>query len=197
VRSFTYERVADPRTTCAAAAHPDSMLIRGGTNLIDLTRLEIERPAHLVDVSRPPLTAIEKLPQGQLGIGASARNSEVAANPIVRTRYPATSTPYLSTGSMTKPTPSALRGLASSASADRPPPLRTRCSTPPAYGFANFPSRWRSYCRRCRTCWERYEMNYRPHTKLAPIARVMTNWIAAVDSNLVQRVNTALNENPC
>jgi xanthine dehydrogenase YagS FAD-binding subunit len=51
-------------------------------------RLEIERPAHLVDVSRLPLTAIEELPQGHLRIGASARNSDVAANPIVRTRYP-------------------------------------------------------------------------------------------------------------
>jgi hypothetical protein len=40
-------------------------------------------------------------------------------------------------------------------------------------------------------------MNYCPHTKFAPIARVMTNWIAASDSSLVQRVNTALNENPC
>jgi xanthine dehydrogenase YagS FAD-binding subunit len=72
----------------AAAARPDSKFISGGTNLIDLMRLEIERPAHLVDVSRLPLTAIEELPQGQLRIGASARNSDVAANPIVRTRYP-------------------------------------------------------------------------------------------------------------
>lgn len=89
MRSFTYERVLDPKAACAAAAaRPDSKFIGGGTNLIDLMRLEIERPAHLVDVSRLPLTAIEELPQGQLRIGASARNSDVAANPIVRTRYP-------------------------------------------------------------------------------------------------------------
>jgi xanthine dehydrogenase YagS FAD-binding subunit len=89
VRSFTYERVTDPRTACAAAAtHPGSKFICGGTNLIDLMRLEIERPAHLVDVSRLPLAAIEELPEGQLRIGASARNSDVAANPIVRSRYP-------------------------------------------------------------------------------------------------------------
>jgi xanthine dehydrogenase YagS FAD-binding subunit len=89
VRAFTYERVTDPRTACtAAAARPDSKFICGGTNLIDLMRLEIERPAHLIDVSRLPLTTIEELPQGQLRIGASARNSDVAANPIVRTRYP-------------------------------------------------------------------------------------------------------------
>jgi xanthine dehydrogenase YagS FAD-binding subunit len=89
VRSFTYERVTDPRAACAAAAaRPDSRFIGGGTNLIDLMRLEIERPAHLVDVSRLPLTAIEELPQGQLRIGASARNSDTAANPLVRSRYP-------------------------------------------------------------------------------------------------------------
>lgn len=89
MRSFTYERVIDPSTACAAAAaRPDSKFISGGTNLIDLMRLEIERPAHLVDISRLPLTAIEELPQGQLRIGASARNSDVAANPIVRSRYP-------------------------------------------------------------------------------------------------------------
>ena len=89
MRSFTYERATNPNTACAAAAaRPDSKFISGGTNLIDLMRLEIERPAHLVDVSRLPLTAIEELPQGQLHIGASARNSDVAANPIVRSRYP-------------------------------------------------------------------------------------------------------------
>jgi xanthine dehydrogenase YagS FAD-binding subunit len=89
VRSFTYERVTDTRTACAAAAtRPDSKFICGGTNLIDLMRLEIERPAHLIDISRLPLTAIEELPEGQLRIGASARNSDVAANPLVRTCYP-------------------------------------------------------------------------------------------------------------
>ncbi|HUD26893.1 MAG TPA: FAD binding domain-containing protein, partial [Burkholderiaceae bacterium] len=71
MRSFTYERVLDPGTACAAAAtRPDSKFICGGTNLIDLMRLEIERPAHLIDISRLPLTAIEELPQGQLRIGA-------------------------------------------------------------------------------------------------------------------------------
>jgi xanthine dehydrogenase YagS FAD-binding subunit len=89
VRSFTYERMTDPRTACAAAAtRPNSKFICGGTNLIDLMRLEIERPAHLIDISRLPLTEIEELPQGQLRIGASARNSDVAANPLVRNRYP-------------------------------------------------------------------------------------------------------------
>jgi xanthine dehydrogenase YagS FAD-binding subunit len=89
VRSFTYERVTDPDAACVAmAAHPDSKFISGGTNLIDLMRLEIERPPHLIDVSRLPLTAIEEFPDGHLRIGASARNADVAAHPVVRSRYP-------------------------------------------------------------------------------------------------------------
>lgn len=89
MRSFTYERVTDPDAACAAmAAHPDSKFISGGTNLIDLMRLEIERPPHLIDVSRLPLTAIEEFPDGHLRIGASARNADVAAHPVVRSRYP-------------------------------------------------------------------------------------------------------------
>lgn len=89
MRSFTYERVTDPDAACAAmAAHPDSKFISGGTNLIDLMRLEIERPPHLIDVSRLPLTAIEEFPEGHLRIGASARNADVAAHPVVRSRYP-------------------------------------------------------------------------------------------------------------
>jgi xanthine dehydrogenase YagS FAD-binding subunit len=89
VRAFTYQRVTDPAAACAAAAaRPDSKFICGGTNLIDLMRSEVERPSHLVDISRLPLTGIEQLPQGQVRIGASARNSDVAANPFVRKRYP-------------------------------------------------------------------------------------------------------------
>ena len=89
MRSFTYERVTDPDAACVAmAAHPDSKFISGGTNLIDLMRLEIERPPHLIDVSRLPLTAIEEFPDGHLRIGASARNADVAAHPVVRSRYP-------------------------------------------------------------------------------------------------------------
>jgi xanthine dehydrogenase YagS FAD-binding subunit len=62
--------------------------ISGGTNLLDLMKLEIERPTHLVDISRLPLKDFEELPDGGLRIGAQAANSDVAADARVRTHYP-------------------------------------------------------------------------------------------------------------
>jgi xanthine dehydrogenase YagS FAD-binding subunit len=67
---------------------PGAKFISGGTNLLDLMKLEIERPTHLVDISRLPLQGIDELPDGGLRIGAQARNSDVAADRRVRTRYP-------------------------------------------------------------------------------------------------------------
>jgi xanthine dehydrogenase YagS FAD-binding subunit len=63
--------------------------ISGGTNLLDLMKLEIEQPAHLVDISRLPFKQVEDLPDGGIRIGAQAANSEVAADLRVRARYPA------------------------------------------------------------------------------------------------------------
>jgi xanthine dehydrogenase YagS FAD-binding subunit len=88
MRPFTYERAADSGAAIAAAARTGAKYISGGTNLLDLMKLEIERPSHLVDISRLPLNAIEELSDGSLRIGAQASNSEVAANRLVRTRYP-------------------------------------------------------------------------------------------------------------
>jgi xanthine dehydrogenase YagS FAD-binding subunit len=85
---FSYERVADPDAAIAAVSKAGAKFISGGTNLIDLMRLEIERPAHLVDISRLPLAAIEELPDGGLRIGAQAANSDTAADARVRARYP-------------------------------------------------------------------------------------------------------------
>jgi xanthine dehydrogenase YagS FAD-binding subunit len=62
--------------------------ISGGTNLLDLMKLEIEQPTHLVDISRLPLKQVEDLPDGGIRIGAQATNSDVAADPRVRARYP-------------------------------------------------------------------------------------------------------------
>jgi len=88
MRSFTYERVTDAQAAVAAVSRPGAKFISGGTNLLDLMKLDIERPGHLVDISRLPLRDIEELPDGGLRIGAQAANSEVAADPRVRTRYP-------------------------------------------------------------------------------------------------------------
>jgi len=90
MRAFTYERAADVRGALAAlaAGGEGARFISGGTNLLDLMKLEIERPTHLVDISRLPLRDIEQLPDGGLRIGAQAANSDTAAHAVVRARYP-------------------------------------------------------------------------------------------------------------
>ncbi|MDB5475935.1 MAG: aerobic-type carbon monoxide dehydrogenase, middle subunit CoxM/CutM-like protein [Phenylobacterium sp.] len=89
MRAFTYERAADAQAAVKAAAEtPNAKFIAGGTNLLDLMKLEIEHPAHLIDVARLPLAAIEETPEGGLRIGAMATNSHVAADARVRARYP-------------------------------------------------------------------------------------------------------------
>jgi xanthine dehydrogenase YagS FAD-binding subunit len=88
MRPFTYERAADAGSAVAAVSRAGAKFISGGTNLLDLMKLEIEQPTHLVDISRLPLKNIEELPDGGLRIGAQAGNSDVAADARVRTRYP-------------------------------------------------------------------------------------------------------------
>ena len=89
MRPFTYERATDARAAAKAAAEtPGARFIAGGTNLLDLMKLEIERPAHLIDVSRLPLAELETTADGGLRIGAMATNSRVAADPRVRGHYP-------------------------------------------------------------------------------------------------------------
>ncbi|ASQ92276.1 xanthine dehydrogenase family protein subunit M [Streptomyces sp. 11-1-2] len=88
MRSFTYERATDTRAAVTAVARSGAKFISGGTNLLDLMKLGIEDPSHLVDISRLPLRDIEELPDGGLRIGAQTRNSDVAADARVRTRYP-------------------------------------------------------------------------------------------------------------
>lgn len=61
--------------------------IAGGTNLLDLMKLEIEQPTQLIDISRLPLNTIEATPEGGLKIGAMVSNSELAAHPVIRQDY--------------------------------------------------------------------------------------------------------------
>lgn len=89
MRPFTYERAVDAQAAVKAAMEtPGSRFIAGGTNLLDLMKLEIETPAHLIDVSRLPMAGIEETAEGGLRIGAAASNSAVAADERVRRRYP-------------------------------------------------------------------------------------------------------------
>ena len=79
MRAFTYERATDARSAAAAVSRPGATFISGGTNLLDLMKLEIEQPSHLVDISRLPLTDIDELPDGGLRIGAQVTNSGAVA----------------------------------------------------------------------------------------------------------------------
>lgn len=88
MKAFTYERPADVAAALAAVSRPGAKFISGGTNLLDLMKLQIEQPTHLVDISRLPLKAIEELPDGGVRIGAQAANSDTAADARVRSRYP-------------------------------------------------------------------------------------------------------------
>ncbi|WP_438479684.1 FAD binding domain-containing protein [Oleiharenicola lentus] len=88
MKSFTYERAKTPAQAAAIAARKDGVkFIAGGTNLLDLMKLEIETPQHLVDVNGLGLDKIEATPEGGLRIGALVRNADLSANEHVRRDY--------------------------------------------------------------------------------------------------------------
>jgi xanthine dehydrogenase YagS FAD-binding subunit len=87
MRAFTYERPADMATALVAIGKPGAKFLGGGTNLLDLMKVEAETPQHLVDVSRLPLAQISD-ENGGLRIGATVTNSDLAADSRVREHYP-------------------------------------------------------------------------------------------------------------
>ena len=88
MRSFTYQRAHSPAEAAASAAQiAGAKFIAGGTNLLDLMKLEIETPAHLIDVNGLKLDQIEATAEGGLRIGALVRNTDLAADPRVRRDY--------------------------------------------------------------------------------------------------------------
>jgi len=88
MKSFTYQRAHSPAEAAAAAARiAGAKFIAGGTNLLDLMKLEIETPAHLIDVNGLKLDQIEATAEGGLRVGALVRNTDLAADPRVRRDY--------------------------------------------------------------------------------------------------------------
>ncbi|MFK3737414.1 FAD binding domain-containing protein [Massilia sp. TN1-12] len=88
MKAFTYQRVTTPAEAAAAASRqPNTRFIAGGTNLLDLMKLEIETPAHLVDVNGLGLDKIEPTPEGGLRVGALVRNTDLASDARVRRDY--------------------------------------------------------------------------------------------------------------
>ncbi|MGQ3076591.1 MULTISPECIES: FAD binding domain-containing protein [Rhizobium/Agrobacterium group] len=89
MRAFTYERASSVEAAArSAASNPDAKFIAGGTNLLDLMKLEIETPTHLIDVNGLGLDEIEVTADGGLRIGAMVRNTDLAAHETVRRDYP-------------------------------------------------------------------------------------------------------------
>jgi xanthine dehydrogenase YagS FAD-binding subunit len=88
MKSFTFERVDTPAAaTMAFTRTPGARFIAGGTNLLDLMKLEIETPGHLIDVSRLSFDKIEPTSDGGVRIGAMVRNTDLAANARIRRDY--------------------------------------------------------------------------------------------------------------
>ncbi len=87
MRPFTYSRPKDIAEALNQVAAPEAKFLGGGTNLVDLMKTGTERPAHLVDITRLPLTKVEAHADG-LRIGALVRNSELAEHPAILKDYP-------------------------------------------------------------------------------------------------------------
>jgi xanthine dehydrogenase YagS FAD-binding subunit len=87
MKAFTYQRADSAAQAAAAAVRPGAKIIAGGTNLLDLMKLQVETPSNLVDINRLPLDKIDETPDGGLRIGTLVRNSDLAADPRVRQRY--------------------------------------------------------------------------------------------------------------
>jgi len=94
---FSYIRATDERAAIGeVSATPDANFVAGGSTLIDLMKLNVMQPTHLIDINALPLTKIETLADGSVRIGAMVRNSDMAYNETIRSRYPVLSEALLS-----------------------------------------------------------------------------------------------------
>ena len=84
---FTYTKAAGVPQAIADGTQAQAKFIAGGTTLLDLMKLNVERPSRLIDINRLPLDQVEKLPDGRLKIGALVRNSDLAHHPAVESDY--------------------------------------------------------------------------------------------------------------
>ncbi|QBI54291.1 FAD binding domain-containing protein [Streptomonospora litoralis] len=97
MKPFDYRRADDAAHAAALVAdHPRAAFLGGGTNLVDHMKLGVAAPDLLVDITHLPMEGIEPLPGGGISIGANVRNSDAAAHPFIRRRYPVLSQALLS-----------------------------------------------------------------------------------------------------
>jgi xanthine dehydrogenase YagS FAD-binding subunit len=97
MNNFQYARATDVADAVRQlAADPNAKFIAGGTNLIDLMKYDVMKPARLIDISRLPLKTVHETPQGGVRIGALVPNSDLAYHPLIERRYPLVSSALLS-----------------------------------------------------------------------------------------------------
>ena len=96
MRPFDYIPVSEQAAALDAGMTPGARYIGGGTNLLDLMKLDVEQPNQLVDVNRLPLSSVEFLELGTVRIGALVRNSDLAYHPKIKLLYPMLSEALLS-----------------------------------------------------------------------------------------------------
>lgn len=88
MKAFTYTCAATVAEAAKLASdRPDARFIAGGTNLLDLMKLQVETPAHVIDVNRLPLNDVTATEEGGLRIGALVRNADLAADMRIRRNY--------------------------------------------------------------------------------------------------------------
>jgi len=85
---FRYLAVADAPAAADAASTPGARYLAGGTTLVDLMKLDVDRPAAVIDINAVPLARIERLPDGAVRVGALVRNSDMAHHELIRSAYP-------------------------------------------------------------------------------------------------------------
>lgn len=88
MNEFVFERALDIQGAIGTLQDPGTVLIGGGTNLLDLMKGGVTRPRRVVDINSLPLAGVSENANGGVSIGALTRNSDLANHPLIRTRYP-------------------------------------------------------------------------------------------------------------
>ncbi len=96
MNNFEYSRAVDIADAVRQiGTDPAAKFIAGGTNLVDLMKYDVERPARLIDITHLPLKTIEETRDGGVRVGALVPNSDLAYHPLIETRYPLLSSAIL------------------------------------------------------------------------------------------------------
>jgi xanthine dehydrogenase YagS FAD-binding subunit len=96
MQQFQFSRATTVDKAIKAQAAAQTRFLAGGTNLIDMMKLDVERPTSVIDINDLALSAIRSTPNGGLLLGALSRNSDVAHHPTVLRDYPVLSQAILS-----------------------------------------------------------------------------------------------------